>query len=312
MGSDISKAANLDDLTDPKGGIDLGLEDAGLGGGIGAIEAGAGAGAAVGILDGTAGEAYDWIRGRSDEVDLGPYDPSSFDPSTYRGGGGYAPDLDYSDVFSEAATDAEDETEEEDEDEPEDEPEEEDEDEEPQPRPDPRPIPSAGDPEEKKEIPDKPETKHVTFKAKPIGASLLRAMKRLPSQDLNVDDIETKEESKADKETINIIQDDLKQGIWYDIEDNKLDHQNFHEERLRIDSMFLDRKFIEAIDESFAKDNSKKSILDSSQQVPVQMPVYVNNFTWDHVQPWVRQTFDQQDFRNTFTPVRESNVSFAY
>jgi len=209
MGSDISKAANLDDLTDPKGGIDLGLEDAGLGGGIGAIEAGAGAGAAVGILDGTAGEAYDWIRGRSDEVDLGPYDPSSFDPSTYRGGGGYAPDLDYSDVFSEAATDAEDETEEEDEDEPEDEPEEEDEDEEPQPRPDPRPIPSAGDPEEKKEIPDKPETKHVTFKAKPIGASLLRAMKRLPSQDLNVDDIETKEESKADKETINIIQDDM-------------------------------------------------------------------------------------------------------
>ena len=167
---------------------------------------------------------------------------------------------------------------------------------------------------------DKPSDKpsdEKSFRVVPAGESILRAMKRLPSDNISPDDFETEQESKDDKETIDTIQDDLREGIWYDL-DNQLDHLNFHNERLRIDSSFLPRKFLDDIDSYQKKQSDLKTMLDTSAAAAAGgiqsiQPTFISNFTHDTEQPFVRQSYDQSDFgRDTFTQQRESGVVFVF
>ena len=146
------------------------------------------------------------------------------------------------------------------------------------------------------------------FKSTPAGESLLRAMKRLPSEDVTPDDFETPEQSKEDHKVVMDIEDDLREGIWYDL-DNKLDHENFHNERLRVDSNFLPTQMLQDLDSYQTKQAQLKAILESSRPVPSTQPTFTTNFTHTSSQPFVKQYYDQSDFgRSMFTEQRETGV----
>jgi len=266
-----SIAKGLDDFPSiGKGGeIDLGLGDIGLGLGEIGVGGAVGAGIGVGLADGTARSALDWLKSKGSKGDnLGVDDTNQYGgwasnvpvsgagraggiiyihdltgrgttPSgggTTPSGGGTTPsggdqkypdsdldDGDISDIFSDAGdvsqkaedekTDQirEDETEgreEEDSDDEDDDDDDDDFDKKDKPKDPPGPTFN----------PDKkPETKtpavspvaNQMFRSVPVGVSLLRAMKRIPSNNIQPDDFETKEQSRQDKDTIIQIQDDM-------------------------------------------------------------------------------------------------------
>ena len=244
-----SIAKGLDDMPSlGKGGgeIDLGLGEIGLG--LGEIGLGAaGAGIAVGVADGTAKSGYDWLRGKGDN-NLGVEDRNNFGDwgsnipvaGAGRGGGiidihDLIPDSKYpesDDDFddpSKAFSDAGDESEqaqneqtdeirdqetkgvEEDDSEDDSDPKDEDEDDsDPKDKPKDPPGPVFNPdkkPEEKKPADTPVDPK--PFRSVPAGVSLLRAMKRLSSQDVGPDDFETPEQSKEDHQTLLDIQQEM-------------------------------------------------------------------------------------------------------
>ena len=248
-----SIAKGLDDFPSiGKGGeFDLGLGDIDLG--LGGIGAGAvGAGLAVGVADGTAKSALDWLKSKGNKGDnLGVDDDinnyggwssnvpvagagrgggiidihHTFLPA---GGGGYPDDSDLddgdiSDIFSDAGdvsqqvedekTDEQrdDETkgeEEQDSDEDDDE-DEDDSDKKDKPKDPPGPTFNPDKQPETKKPEVSPVVNPKPFRSVPAGVSIIRAMKRLPSDNISPDDFETEQESRQDKDTIIQIQDDM-------------------------------------------------------------------------------------------------------
>jgi len=241
----------LDDITlKPSKGFDIGLEDAGAG--IGGAAGGAAAGIGVGILDGTAQEAIDAIRGKNDRgsINLGPVPTLGPLPSGPIGRAG--PDL--SDIFRDAAEESQrqrddeiekerkkyDDREDEEEDDedprgdqdPDDWPEildpddeEDDEDEDDQPKEPPRFPPSGGIVPVTK--PTKPEPKPEPtpeFIVEPITMSLLRAEKMIPKNQIQKDDIESDDQSIQDK----IAYEEYKQGMKPDVNNTHLETVTDH------------------------------------------------------------------------------------
>lgn len=271
MGNEISPKmldnlpSILDDLPIKSKGIDLGFGEVGLG--LGEVAAGAaGAGLAVGILDGTAKDAIDAIRGKNDrggDFEFGPLpsgpvagpDPDLLDifrdaAKGKQGNGGDieleplplpGPDTFHlSDIFKDAAEESkrqrdddikrereeanerEDEEEDEDPDDPEDIPpveildpdtDEEDDEEDDQPRRPPDNPPNAPFIPIPKPDPPKPPPPTPEFIVEPISLSLLRAMKRIPSTELETSDIETPEQSLRDKEAYQQYLDGMKADV---------------------------------------------------------------------------------------------------
>ena len=231
----------LDDITlKPSKGFDIGLEDAGEG--IGGAAGGAAAGIGVGILDGTAQEAIDAIRGKNDRgsIDLGPVPTLGPLPSGPIGRAG--PDL--SDIFRDAAEESqktrdedikkerEDANEREDEEEDDDDPiedpddwpeildpdEEDDEDEDDQPKRPPD-FPPSGTivPIPKPKPKPKPDPT-PEFIVEPITMSLLRAEKMIPKNQIQKDDIESEDQSIQDK----IAYEEYKQGMKPDVDNTHI------------------------------------------------------------------------------------------
>lgn len=249
MGNTNSIAKALDDFPSigkGAGEIDLGLGEIGLG--LGEVGLGAaGAGIAVGVADGTAKSGYDWLRGKGDN-NLGTEDRNNFGDwgsnipvaGAGRGGGiidihDLIPDSKYpesDDDFddpSKAFSDAGDESEqaqneqtdeirdqetkgvEEDDSEDDSDPKDEEDDSDPKDKPKdpPGPIINPDKEPEEKVPPNSPVVNPKPFRSVPAGESLLRAMKRLSSQDVGPDDFETEQESKEDHQTLLDIQQEM-------------------------------------------------------------------------------------------------------
>ena len=215
------------------GKIDLGLGDidasAGeilAGAGAGAT-AGLGAGIGVGIADGTAGAAYDWLRGQGGDITEGKGEDFGsgfgsggidFGNLIPRGSIGDIPvPTDISGAFADAADTSRDVDEKQTdekrqeetkgvEEEDDDDGEEEDDDKEPPKFPPGFNIPAV----EKDDDTDGGSVPTPTFIIRPISLSMLRAKKRMSSGDVNPDDFETVEQSVADANAISIIQDDMR------------------------------------------------------------------------------------------------------
>lgn len=75
--------------------------------------------------------------------------------------------------------------------------------------------------------------------------SLLRALKRIPSDNVGPDDFETEEQSKQDKQE-QILRRDLRHGIYYDL-DSKLSHQAYYNERMRMDTKYIETETLQEL-----------------------------------------------------------------
>lgn len=145
------------------------------------------------------------------------------------------------------------------------------------------------------------------FVVKPVGLSLLRATKRMDDQDVSPDDIETPDVSKEDHDTITEIQTDMRDGIWYDLED-QIGHSNYHNERLRIDSNLLDTEMLKARQEFL--DKQARSFALISGTTPVVQTTVDREYPFQVQQP-VPQYYHIRDFRRTnFNITRETGIAY--
>lgn len=109
-----------------------------------------------------------------------------------------------------------------------------------------------------KDITDE-EKKEYEVEAVGEGLSLLRALKRLPSNNVGPDDFETEEQSKQDKDEQILRRENLKNGIYYDL-DSKLSQQAFHNERMRLNTKMIERETLDELASALRKQQEYKSL----------------------------------------------------